>query len=87
MANTNFDNYIDSLEEGDKIEFEWDEMTFMKFIDKIMICENWEWLNTTEFHDDLEFWYNNLFHKYLYDKKIDDLQNDWILNSKQEKDV
>lgn len=63
--NNNIDNYIDSLENWDAIEFEGDTYIFRKFNDKLNIieCDNYETIKMNEFYDDLEFWENRLFHK------------------------
>ena len=63
------DNYIDSLENWDAIEFEWNTYIYRKFNDKLNIieCDNFETIKMSDFYDDLEFWENRLFHKWKQD--------------------
>jgi len=77
MANTEIDNYKDSIVEGSEIEFEWNEYIFIKYDWIYMICENLETIITDDFHDDLEFWENHIFGKWCKEEKQDDLQNNF----------
>jgi len=88
MANTQMDNYMDSLEKWDQIEFEWDYYEFIRFDDYgTIICDNLETILVKDFHDDLEFWENHLFNKFKLGEKEDEQQEAWILHSKEWKDV
>ena len=71
MANTNMDNYIDSLEKGAKIEFEGSKLTFDRFEPDCIVCECGTEILISDFHDDLEFWENHIFGQYAHDEKID----------------
>jgi hypothetical protein len=60
MANTNMDNYIDSLENGDTIEYEGEKLIFDKIEDNLIVCKENDFFEVTyifiqDFHDELEF--------------------------------
>lgn len=66
--NTKIDNYVDSISKWDVIEFEWDNFEFIRIVEDLIICDNWHVFTTSEFNDDLEFWDNSIYKKYLLKK-------------------
>lgn len=78
--NTNIDNYIDSLEKWDVIEFEWDEYEFVRINEDLIVCDNLHTFTMTDFNNDLEFWENHKFGEWIVNEKQDNLQNNFNNN-------
>ena len=84
MANTQIDNYIDSLLKGDTIEFEWNHYEFIRFESDLVICNNLESFSKKDFDEDLEFWENHTFLKWCSEEEEDKQTNAWIEQAKQD---
>jgi len=79
------DEYMDSLEAGQTIEFEWDDYIYLRIAWNYMLCENMENFTSTEFYNDLEFWDNKRFK----DWKQLNYNQQWIdnLKTKEQKEI